>query len=238
LSLTFNSYCRSSKARKISKGDISEKVNKYLNYFGLEDKKNVLPYELSAGQKQRVAIARAMIIEPQLLLLDEPFANLDYNLKMETAEFIKQTQKHFNITTICVTHDQREAFYISDKIGVLLDGELLDFNNIEDIVLNPKSLKSIQFLGHINFISKISTKLFTNSLPFKDLYVKPYNIKLTKNSKSDFYIKNINYSNELINYVITNNSLEVKVSSFENEFKIGETVSMEIKNYLLKEKLC
>ena len=79
------------------------------------------PGRLSAGQRQRVAIARAMIVEPSVLLLDEPFAHLDKNLRLGTAEFIRTTQKNFGVTTVSVTHDLEEAFAMSDRIGIMLD---------------------------------------------------------------------------------------------------------------------
>ena len=83
------------RARRLPKAEVSERVHEYLEYVGLGDRAGAYPNQLSAGQQQRVAIARAMVVNPGVLLLDEPFANLDRNLKMETAQFIRDTGRRF-----------------------------------------------------------------------------------------------------------------------------------------------
>ena len=141
------------KARGLPKAAIRDKVMPMLGYFHLEDRQNAYPAQLSGGQKQRVAIARAMILEPTLLLLDEPFANLDRNLKMETALFIRTTQRAFGITTICVTHDLQEALAMSDRIGVMLGGNLRQYAPPLDVYRHPADLETARFLGPLNRIT-------------------------------------------------------------------------------------
>jgi putative spermidine/putrescine transport system ATP-binding protein len=140
------------RARKIPKNEIRDRVENTLSFFDLSGKAGEFPARLSAGQKQRVALARAMVIRPALLLLDEPFANLDKNLKLSTAEFIRETQRSFGITTIAVTHDQAEAFAMSDRIGVLLNGALRQIGTFHEIYNRPNSLEVAQFLGPVNII--------------------------------------------------------------------------------------
>jgi putative spermidine/putrescine transport system ATP-binding protein len=140
------------KMRKVSLEEKKEKTQYLLRWFDLEEKAKNYPTELSAGQQQRVAIARALIVNPMLLLLDEPFANLDKNLKMDTALFIKKTQKEFGITTIMVTHDQEEAFFISDRVGILINGALIQIDKPEIIYHKPVNLTAAQFLGQVNTI--------------------------------------------------------------------------------------
>ncbi len=140
------------KMRKISHISRKERTQELMRWFDIVEKAKSFPAHLSAGQQQRVAIARALIVNPMILLLDEPFANLDKNLKMDTALFIKKTQKYFGITTIMVTHDQEEAFFISDRVGILVKGTLLQIDKPEIIYHQPVNLTVAQFLGQVNTI--------------------------------------------------------------------------------------
>ena len=159
------------KMRKVPKSEKNKRTKDLLKWFNIEDKASAFPSQLSAGQQQRVAIARALIVNPMILLLDEPFANLDKNLKMDTALFIKKTQKKFGITTVMVTHDQEEAFFISDRVGILIEGELLQIDKPEIIYHQPVNLNTAKFLGQVNTIPRayltnfnISSKLEGNYL--------------------------------------------------------------------------
>lgn len=136
--------------RRVPKAVIREKVMDILGYFQLAGRAASYPNQLSAGQKQRVAIARAMVVSPMLLLLDEPFANLDRNLKMQTAEFIRSTQKEFGVTTMAVTHDLEEAFVMSDRIGLMLDGKLVQYDTAAEVYARPVSPAAAAFLGIMN----------------------------------------------------------------------------------------
>lgn len=140
------------RCRSLSKPAIARRVMEMLDFFHLGDKYDHFPSQLSAGQQQRVALARAMVVSPSLLLLDEPFANLDRNLKTDTAEFIRSFQKSASITTICVTHDLQEAFMISDKIGVMLDGRLPQFDDTRTVYHRPVNASVAAFTGHVNVI--------------------------------------------------------------------------------------
>src|SRR5690625_5246094 len=95
------------------------------------------PGELSGGQRQRVAIARALVIEPSLLLLDEPLSNLDAKLRLKMRVEIRKLQQKLGITTLFVTHDQEECFSISDKVAVLNKGVIEQFDTPENIYSNP-----------------------------------------------------------------------------------------------------
>lgn len=222
------------KTRKLKRDDIERRVTEYLEYFGLLEKRDVLPNRLSAGQKQRVAIARAMIVQPALLLLDEPFANLDYNLKAETAEFIRRTQKHFGVTTICVTHDQREAFTISDKIGVLLNGELVEFQTVEELYLRPKSIEAAEFLGPVNHIPQKYLEDFKNceSLPDRDLYTRANGIELSQSDSGPAIVSSAIYRGELVQYLINHRDINYTVSSTINNLQIGDRVALYLRTYI------
>lgn len=106
------------------KADIKSKVDEMLSLVSLEGYNKRYPHELSGGQKQRIALARALAIEPSVLLLDEPFSNLDANLKESVRDLVMTIQRKLNITTIMVTHEKEEAMMYSDKIAVMIDGKI------------------------------------------------------------------------------------------------------------------
>ena len=112
------------RAARVSRTERERRVAELLSVFRLSDKADEYPSRLSGGQRQRVAIARALAVRPGAVLLDEPFANLDRTLKRETAEFLRDTQRNFGITTVCVTHDREEAFAVADRISLLVEGRV------------------------------------------------------------------------------------------------------------------
>lgn len=138
--------------RRTKRAQIEALGNEYVESFGLLGLEDKYPAQLSAGQKQRVSLARAMVIRPSLLLLDEPFANLDQNLKMETALFIRDMQQRFGVSILAVTHDQQEAFAMSDRVGVMLHGEILQMSDVETLYRFPVNAEVGAFLGAINVL--------------------------------------------------------------------------------------
>ncbi|MGL1890375.1 MAG: ABC transporter ATP-binding protein [Spirochaetaceae bacterium] len=233
----YNNVAFGLKARKLGKEYIKTKVLEYLDYFGLSNKTEKFPDELSAGEKQRVAIARAMVVEPSLLLLDEPFANLDYNLKSDTAQFIRKTQKDFNVTTICVTHDQREAFAMSDKIGVLLDGELLELRTTKDLFNSPHNVKAAEFIGPVNRIpiNEFRHLNIKGIQPKSNICVRANDIEIIKDDSSIAQIQNIIYNGETIRYIVICNGLNYISCSMNSSLKVRDRVSININNYLMEE---
>ena len=125
------------KYKKLSKKEQEDLAQDYLKIVGLEGYEKVSVYELSGGQQQRVALARALVLHPKLLLLDEPFSNLDAKLKISMREELKQLQKKINISMIFVTHDQEEALSLSDKIVVMNAGEIVQIGTPEEIYYQP-----------------------------------------------------------------------------------------------------
>lgn len=124
---------------RLSRGDLSERVERYLGHLGILEKARAFPAQLSAGQKQRVALARALVLEPGLLLLDEPFANLDRRLKGDTAFFLRDLQRRLNVTTIAVSHDLDETLAVSDRVGVIIDGRLEQLDRPGTVESSPVS---------------------------------------------------------------------------------------------------
>lgn len=139
------------KLRKESKEAINKKVADMLEICGLGQFGDRYPKQLSGGQRQRVALARALVIEPKLLLLDEPLSNLDAKLRVQMRIEIKRIQQKLGITTVFVTHDQEECFSISDKVAVMNNGVIEQYDTPETIYRNPKTKFVAHFIGFENF---------------------------------------------------------------------------------------
>ncbi|UCH31287.1 MAG: ABC transporter ATP-binding protein [Candidatus Bathyarchaeota archaeon] len=136
--------------RKIPGQEIKERVKAALNLVGLGGFADRTPDQLSGGQQQRVALARALVIEPDVLLLDEPLSNLDAKLRVEMRKEIKSLQKKLAITTIYVTHDQKEALAVSDRLAVMGIGKIVQVGAPSEIYSNPKNRFVASFIGLIN----------------------------------------------------------------------------------------
>lgn len=141
------------KLRKMDHKTLTEKVDAMLKICNLEGYANRFPKQLSGGQRQRVALARALVIEPKLLLLDEPLSNLDAQLRIQMRNEIKRIQRELKITTIFVTHDQEECFAISDRVAIMKDGQIEQLNTPEYIYSQPETEYVARFVGFDNFIN-------------------------------------------------------------------------------------
>ena len=127
-------------------------VNELIKVLHLEGVENKYPHQVSAGEAQRVSLARSLMSKPDLLLLDEPFSNIDQSLKVELQQNIKKILKEKKITTIIVTHDSYEAFYMADKCGVILDQTLKQYDVPYNIHHEPNSIEVAKFLNRGVFI--------------------------------------------------------------------------------------
>ena len=134
-----------SKRNKNSKFPYSD--NDLIKILHLEGLKEKYPHEISAGEAQRVSLARSLMSKPDLLLLDEPFSNIDQSLKDELQKRIKDLLKESNVTTIAVTHDSYEAFYLADKCGIILNQSLKQFDIPYNIYHYPNSVNVVKFLN-------------------------------------------------------------------------------------------
>ena len=140
------------KAKKYPKDQIPGKVEEALDLVQIKNLKDRKPNELSGGQQQRVALARAFVIEPGVLLMDEPLSNLDAKLRVQMRTVIKKLQRRLGITTIYVTHDQEEALAISDRIAVIKEGEVMQVGSPENIYKKPQNTFVAGFIGVSNFV--------------------------------------------------------------------------------------
>ena len=136
--------------RRISRPEIVIRTARVLDMVQLSGYADRYPRQLSGGQQQRVALARALVIEPRILLLDEPLANLDAKLRDEMRVFIRDLQKRVGITTVYVTHDQAEAMTMSDRIVVMFGGQIAQYGAPSDVYDRPASLEVAHFVGQVN----------------------------------------------------------------------------------------
>ena len=148
----FDNVAYGLKLRKIPKDEIRERVMRILDLVELTGMEGRMTNQLSGGQQQRVALARALVIEPSVLLFDEPLSNLDAKLRVQMRSVIKKLQRRLGITTIYVTHDQEEALAISDRIAVMKDGHIMQIGTPNEIYAKPQNPFVAGFIGVSNFL--------------------------------------------------------------------------------------
>jgi putative spermidine/putrescine transport system ATP-binding protein len=142
----------------LPKADIERKVEEALAIVRLGDQGDKLPGQLSGGQQQRVAIARAIVIEPPLVLMDEPLSNLDAKLRLEMRAEIRRIHELIGSATIYVTHDQEEALSLADRIVVMRAGEVRQVGTPEDLYVRPAHADVAEFMGYRNLLPAKATK--------------------------------------------------------------------------------
>lgn len=231
------------KVNKIDKNLRKNRVLELINLVKLSGFEKKYPSELSGGQKQRVAIARSLAVNPKILLLDEPFSSLDINLRSEMREFILKIQKDLGVTTVLVTHDKEEALMMSDKIAVMIDGYIAQFDTPKNLYENPHSKEVANSFGERNYIiGNIDNGIFKSDILNIDLNNKESidNVELMI-SKEDIRILNIDNSNGIIGEIekkvyagdITHYNVNVKgvllkLSSNDSFYEVGQSVKIEV----------
>lgn len=141
------------KYRNVAKSEIPAKVRRALDMVRLPHVTDRFPSQLSGGQQQRIAVARAIVIEPDLLLFDEPFSALDAGLREEMRIELKRIQKELGITTVFVTHDHAEALTMSDRVVVMSEGAIIQAGSPSDVYSRPESEFVARFFGHVNEVN-------------------------------------------------------------------------------------
>jgi iron(III) transport system ATP-binding protein len=141
----------------VARADRDRRVREMLGVVQLAGYEGRYPGELSGGQQQRVAVARALVVEPEILLLDEPLSNLDANLREEMRFEIRRLHETFGITTLYVTHDQAEAMVISDRIAVLQQGRVVQVGTADEIFQQPRTRFVAEFIGRTNLLEGVAT---------------------------------------------------------------------------------
>jgi ABC-type Fe3+/spermidine/putrescine transport system ATPase subunit len=154
------------KMRGLPRPEIAARVAEMLALVQLPDMGPRRPAALSGGQQQRVALARALIVQPRVLLLDEPLSNLDAHLRAEMRDLIRSLQQRLKITTLFVTHDQEEAVALADQVALMLNGRLRQHGRPQDFYQRPADSTVARFFGGVNFVpGRVAGQMFTSDLP-------------------------------------------------------------------------
>jgi iron(III) transport system ATP-binding protein len=145
------------KVRRIAKPEIRTRVGDVLDLVEMGEYARRYPHQLSGGQQQRVALARALVYSPEVLLLDEPFSNLDAKLRERARSWVKELQRNLGLTTVFVTHDQDEALSMSDRVVVMNRGVVQQIGTPEDIYRRPANRFVAEFVGRVNLVEGVVT---------------------------------------------------------------------------------
>ena len=230
------------KMAKHPKKEIKEKVEEMLDLVKLKGTNRKYPHELSGGQQQRIALARALAVSPKVLLLDEPFSNLDPKLRQEIRELTFEIQRNLGMTTILVTHDKEEALMSSDKIAFMQDGKIKQFGTPEELYQRPNSIEVAHFLGEKNFIpgriqnGRFQSEIVSIQSDRRDnnharLMIKPEDIGIFPVGTKDLEgtIQSRKYAGERVYYTVGVMGIELKIISQSASFySIGDRVSLEV----------
>ena len=208
------------KLLKIDRNTREKRAQEMLEKVGLAgyDKKKIK--ELSGGEQQRVAIARSMVLNPKLLLLDEPLSNLDVHLRDVMRKEIKRIQKQFGVTMIIVTHDQEDAFKLADRVIVINEGHIEQIGTPEELYKQPKSNFISSFIGENNIIDE-------------NLVIRPEEITIKLDDSGDGEVVDVTYLGATVEYLVgtsDGNTLKVLMMSTADRFNIGDKVSVRINN--------
>lgn len=193
---------------KFNQKSLTKKQKKDLAYqtidmVGLKGYENRKPAELSGGERQRVALARSLVVNPKLLLMDEPFSALDQKLREKMQLEIRKIHKNLGLTTIFVTHDQAEAFKMADEVIVLNHGKIIDHGSPQRIYNNPFSKETLDFIGQKNILD--------------DSYIRPEKVKMSEDGE-EFIIKDIIFMGSTIEIFVANDNNQLKALLLNDNF--------------------
>ncbi|MBC2856702.1 ABC transporter ATP-binding protein [Cetobacterium sp. 2A] len=220
------------KIRKIPKEEIKQRVLEISEKMELKELLDRLPNEISGGQKQRVSIARALVMKPTLLLMDEPFSALDPKLREKLQKLMKDIHKNLSITIIFVTHDRDEAFYLSDKIGIINRGKLVQYDNPIHMYSNPKNTYIAKFLGIENIFTGEQFKRLSN-LKFQEskiLALRSEDLRITEEITGiEGIIKEIIFKTGFYTIRVEVDGLNIEIKQNRIDFGIYEEKEVYIK---------
>lgn len=202
----------SMKLRGFSQSQIKDRVKELLDLVQMSGFEKRKVSKLSGGQMQRVALARAIGADPKVLLLDEPFSGLDEGLRKDMGNLVKDLHRKNNITTIMITHDKEEALKLSERIALMRDGQILQYDTPIQLFHKPKTKEVAEFMGEVNYFSgKLVNRQFLCEFGIFDmedeksgveLMLRPSQIKVLPSEEGAYRIKEIIYKGEYVTLVL------------------------------------
>lgn len=226
----------------MSKSELQEETERMLKLVDLEGFGERKVTELSGGQEQRVSLARALITKPKLLLLDEPFSALDAKLRITMRSSLKKICKDIGQTVIFVTHDQQEAVALGDRIALMTDGKIIQYENTSLFYHRPNCYESAAFFGWKNMVPAVQQGnmikchlgefMFLNAEPYDGetiLAVHPQAAICTPSGKYEGLVKEATYLGTMSDYTVECNGIELMIQvSCRNMHLIGETIRFDL----------
>lgn len=241
--------------KKFSKSEIQNKVMQMLDLVGLQGLEKRSTNQLSGGQQQRVALARALVMEPAVLLFDEPLSNLDAKLRVYMRKEIRKIQQRIGLTSIYVTHDQSEAMSLSDKIIIMNKGHIEQIGTPSDIYQRPVSKFVADFIGNANFVDGIVKEVAADGITATiamlggefvmhsqpgtlsagdrvDVVVRPEAVTLVEESQVTAQVITSTYMGDVQDYELASDGNMLSVETFnpvgKKVYQAGETVGLQL----------
>lgn len=225
------------RVQKVDKKKIDERVRELIKLIGLEGLEKRYPSQLSGGQRQRVAFARALAPNPQLLLLDEPFAAIDAKVRKELRSWLREMIEKLGVTSIFVTHDQDEAIEVADEIIITNKGRIEQTGTPIEIYHNPKTAFTASFFGETTFVDDyLKFHNFEHIENVEKAIIRPEFVKVTKKNEVQKYkssashgvAKNVLFRGDSIEVVVDVDGTELKARRGldEQAIEVGEEVDV------------
>jgi putative spermidine/putrescine transport system ATP-binding protein len=233
------------KIKGLNREDRYSKARDMLKLVGLEDYESAYSTKLSGGQQQRVALARAIVMDPQVLLLDEPLSALDAKIRVQLRDEIRALQQRLGITAIFVTHDQEEALAVSDRIAVMHNGNIEQIGTPKELYSSPTTAFVADFVGQSNGLESTiladgqSVELCGIRIPvighyaphtLVRVYLRPENVMLRADENGDFSVVNTSFLGSIERTGVTGHGIEmVAQHNPSTQYRIGDRVAVDIR---------
>ncbi|MBU5441691.1 ABC transporter ATP-binding protein [Paenibacillus sp. MSJ-34] len=253
----FDNIAYGLKIKKLSKTEIMKKVHGVLDIMNLTEYKDRMPSQLSGGQQQRVALARALVMEPGVLLFDEPLSNLDAKLRLVMRDEIRRIQQQIGITAIYVTHDQSEAMSMSDRVIVMNKGQIEQIGTPQQVYQRPATKFVADFIGTANFIDGRVVEAAEDRLHIRtqtgimmarntgvhrvndevSVVIRPEAVRLTKGTENVAVVTKSVFMGQTQEYEVEFEGTTLQITennpSEESVHRVGEFVSLQFSEHSL-----